>query len=119
MNVLLAGWAWQDPATAFGLAFSNSVAESVKTAFAANATASQDTDRVSLASESFLKVATRGKTGVKNPVPGVVAVVYEEFFNKGSAVAVKLLQVCPSKKAPRETFSVQYRFADGAAGGTI
>ena len=29
-----------------------------------------------------------------SPVPGVVAVVYEEFFNKGSAVAVKLLQAC-------------------------
>lgn len=30
---------------------------------------------------------------VEAPVPGVVAVVYEEFFTKGSAVAVQLLKV--------------------------
>ncbi len=29
----------------------------------------------------------------QTPVPGVVAVVYEEFFSKGSAVAVQLLKV--------------------------
>lgn len=35
-------------------------------------------------------------------VPGVIAIVYEEFFSKASAVAVKVLQVGPVSSSTLE-----------------
>ena len=46
----------------------------------------------------------RQEVQVAEPVPGVVAIVYEDFFSKASEVALKLLKVPPRSGMP-PTFS--------------
>ena len=97
------GKVWQDSTSAWGHALLEAIAESSRAALLNKSNAASSVVQKRLAegpipSQEGEKLLNEGR--ILAPVPGVVAVVYEEFFLKGSAVAVQLLKVRLLTKSP-------------------
>lgn len=101
---MLSGSTWQDNNAKWSSALLEAIAEAAKASFLNEsiATTKAVQDRLqSIQPSSQQGTWKSAEEIVKAPVPGVVAVVYEDFFSKASAVAVQLLKVhlygpCPT-----------------------